>query len=78
MDTFRCNSGGKKLNYWSDQTEFFQQAFTVMNMVSVHRLKSKMVFLPLMGGDAQGVSAPREAAEREEQRASVRAHARTH
>lgn len=68
---------GKKLNYWSDQAESFQQAFTVMNMVSVHRLKSKMIFLPLMGGDAQGVSAPREAAE-QEQRASVRAQARTH
>lgn len=39
-------------------------------------LKSKMVFLPLMGGDAQGVSAPREAAEQKNQCACARTHAR--
>lgn len=47
-----------------------------MNMVSAHRLKSKIILLPLMGGDTQGVSAPREASEQREQ--TVHAHARTH
>lgn len=62
-----------------NQAEFFQRAFTVMNVVCVHRLKSEMILLPLMGGDAQGVSAPREAGRA---RASVwpctHTHARTH
>lgn len=43
-----------------------------MNMISAHGLKSKTILLPLMGGDTQGVSAPREAAEQEKQHESAR------